>query len=498
MNQTYPNTIQTLSGSTASTVKSIKFQSATLPNLEKYATTARIKTVLGSQKTYAFTFGGVKYYHNGELRDGGEGVVAEVNPVGTMILDAVRLGELLGIQDLTAITPQGVAVALGMCVAVYDHKLVLFYEDEQPLHTYEDLYTYEAMHLYMTDADQTEIVNAFIDLPNRISNDANNTIYYTAPDLNLGIQTSLYYAQIGQSNGLKTAPALVVGEGMHAENFTTVRVFNHQNMCTTQFLAFDASVKGGVQVAAAQVGEEVLIATAPFAAHDGKDGDVRVFDTYGMIRMVINVRDEIPGPHTIVTGQFAEGVDDEVLLVASQTTNEQGELRYVIISLADGSLISKHTLNCSFALTGDNAGVPVALSVRRNAEGMDSVILYFNSIQTVYEGDAQKAKFDKADITLPTDATGVSASTVNGQKYVVALPEREGNENQSFVNVYDGTTPEGVMQDVGFRENRFFVGLMQDIYNAEIGLDYNDDKYVCKGPFYATVGNSHSFHQSML
>ncbi len=479
MSKTYPNTIQTLTGLTASTVNLIKFQRSTLPNLEKHATVNRIKEVLGSCTTFAFTLGGVKYYQNGELKDGGEGVVVSVNEDGTLTLDAEKLSVCVGKCDLTDTTPENVAVALGMGVAIYDHKLVLFYEGEQPLHTYEDLYTYEAMHLYMTDADQIEIVNAFIDLPDRISNDANNTIYYTAPDLNLGIQTSIYYAQMGQSNGLKTAPALVVGEGKHTENFTTVRVFNHQNTCTTQFLAFDATVKGGVQVAAAQVGEDVLIATAPFAKYDGKDGDVRVFDTYGMIRMVINVKDEIPGPYTIVTGQFAEGVTDEVLLVTSQTTNDKGELTYAIISLEDGKLITKQTLDCSFA----KATSTVTLSVRRNVEGMDTVILYFSAIQTVYEGNAQTAKFDKADITLPADATGVSASTVNGQKYVVTLPERGGNENQSFVNVYDGTTPEGVLQDVGFRENRFFVGLMQDIYNAEIGLDYNEDRYVSKGPF---------------
>ena len=218
MTQSYPKTIQALDNLSKAGVTTVTYPSVARPDLEKHATSNRIKCVLGSQKTYAFTLGGVKYYQNGELKDGGEGVVAKVNPVGTVILDAVKLGELLGIQDLTAITPQGVAVALGMNVAIYDHKLVLFYEGEQPLHTYEDLYTYEAMHLYMTDAGYTEIVNAFIDLPDRISNDVNNTIYYTAPDLNLGIQTSIYYAQMGQSNGLKTAPALVVGEGKHAEN----------------------------------------------------------------------------------------------------------------------------------------------------------------------------------------------------------------------------------------------------------------------------------------
>ena len=349
----------------------------------------------------------------------------------------------------------------------------MFFDGEEPLHTYDDLYTYEAMYLYMTDAAQNEIVNAFIDLPSRISNDVNNTIFYTAPDLNLGIQTSIYYTQMGQTNGLAVGPALVAGEGKHADNFTTVRVFNNQQTCITQFLAFDASVKGGVQVAAAQVGEEVLIATAPFAAHNGKNGDIRVFDAFGLIRMTVNVRDVIPGPHTIATGHFAEGVADEVLLVASQTTNDKGELRYALISLSDGSVISEHTLDCSFALTGEKSGVPVAISVRNNGNA-DSVILYFHSVQGLYEGNAQKAEFANAGVTLPADATGVSASNIAGQKYIVALPAREGQEVLSYLTIYDESA-KATELDVGFRENRFFSAYYTD--------GYNDDKYVSQGAF---------------
>ena len=483
LSDTLPDTIETVpsmnddtepetNAETALTVSSVQFPSAELPDYEKYATATRIKEVLGSRKTYAFTARGQKHYVNGELKDGGAGVI-KTNSDGTVSLNAAKLGELIGRTDLTGTTPEDIAHELGMGVSVYDHKLVLFYEGSQPLHTYDDLYTYEAMHLYMIYAARSEIVNAFIDLPNRISNDTNNTIFYTAPDLNLGIQTSIYFAQMGQSNGLDVAPALVAGEGKHPDNFTTVRIFNNQNTCTTQFLAFDASVKGGVQVAAAKVGDEVLIATAPFTAHNGENGDVRVFDTFGLIRMTIRVRDVIPGPHIIVTGHFAEGIADEVLLVASQTTNEAGELDYAIISLKDGGVISEHTLDCSFALTEAKAGVNVAMSARNNGTA-DSVILYFHSIQAVYEGNAQKAEFANAGITLPADATGVSASNVAGQKYIVSLPAREGEEALSYLTVYDENA-KSTEQDVGFRENRFFSAYYTD--------GYNDDKYVSKGAF---------------
>ena len=457
---------------TTPTVSAVKFPASKLPDYAKYATANRIKEVLGSRKTLAIALDGKKYYANGELKQGGTDLITR-NKDNSLTLSPEKLGALLGKTDLKGTTPTAIAAEVGMGVAVYDCKLVLFYEGAEPLHTYDDLYTYEAMYLYMTDAAETEIVNAFIDLPSRISNDVNNSIFYTAPDLNLGIQTSVYYAQMGQMNGLSVGPALVAGEGKHPENFTTVRIYNERQICITQFLAFDPSVKGGVQVAAAKVGEETLIATAPFASHDGKDGDVRVFDAFGLIRMTVNVRDVIPGPHTIVTGHFAEGVSDEVLLVASQTTNEQGELRYAILSLSDGSVISEHTLDCSFALTAEKAGIPVALSVRNSGEA-DTVILYFHSVQAVYEGNAQKADFKNAGIKLPADATGVSASNVIGQKYIVALPAREGQEVLSFLTVYDENAAATEL-DVGFRENRFFSAYYTD--------GYNDDKYVSRGNF---------------
>ena len=451
-----------------------EFPAAKLPNYADYTTEARIRQVLGGQTTYAFTAGGVYFYENGSLKPATEGLVT-TNQDGTLTLDAVGIGALLGKTDLSGSTPEEVAASLGMGVAVYDYKLVLFYEDEEPLHTYEDLYTYEAMHLYMKNAGETEIVNAFIDLPSRISNNENNSIFYTAPDLNLGIQTSVYFAQMGQANGLSLSPALVVGEGKHADNFTTVRVFNNQNTCTTQFLAFDATVKGGVQVAAARVGNEVLIATAPFAGSPDQDDDIRVFDPFGMLRMTVEIKQNvIQGPFTIATGRFAADSTDEVLLVASQSTNERGELTYVLLSLSDGSVIAEHTLDCSFALKENQAGIPVQITTRKNQSGTDSVILYFNSVQAIYEGDAETAAFKNADLILPADATGVSASNVAGQKYLVALPARAGQKDLSYMTVYDGTAAEGTLLDVGFRENRFF---------STMAKDYNDDKYVSKGTF---------------
>ena len=454
---------------------SINYPAAALPEYEQYTTVSRIEQVLANN-TFAFAVNGQYYYVNGKLYEGGNGIMTGANA-----MDSSKLNALLG-TGASGSTPAAVAASLGMNSVIYDDKVVLFYVGDAPLSTYEDLYTFEAMYLYMTAADETEIQNAFIDLPDRISNNASNTVFYTAPDLNLGVQTSVYFAQMGQANGLTVGPALVAGEGKYSENFTTVRIFNNQQTVVTQFLAFDASVKGGVQVAAAQVNGETLIATAAFADHPGTNGDVRVFDAFGLLRMTISVKGLIDGPYTIATGHFAEGMKNEVLLIASQNTDANGRLRYVLVSLATGKVISMHTLDCSFA--GKNT--PVAISVRNNGSAGDTVILYFNSVQKVYEGNAQKAQFANAGLTLPPEAVAVTASNVTGQKYSVAVSagygDKNGNTNTSYLAVYDASATV-TNQDVGFRENRFFYASSTEGVVSGIGGTNNDDRYVSEALF---------------
>ncbi len=460
---------ETLPDTTPPASTAVSYPAAALPDYKQYITASRIREVLSKGKTYAFSCDASLWYKNGEL-------TACDAPVLTLVDSSLQVsGEALNacIGTDASGTPAEVAKALGMEVAVYDGKTILFYEGTLPLNTYEDLYTYEAMFLYMTDAGDEEILNAFIDLPDRISNNTSNTVFYTASDLNLGVQTSVYYAQMGQANGLSVGPALVAGEGKHAENQTTVRIFNEQQICVTQFLAFSPAVRGGVQVAAGVVGNETLIATAPFGGdYDGAEGDVRVYDAFGLIRTVIGIRNTVPGPHTILVGHLSPDTTDEVLLIASQTTDGEGKLPYALVSLSDGRVLGTHTLDCAFALGGAESGAPVRLSLRQG--DTDAVILHFPTVGAVYEGSAATAVFENAGITLPEDAQAVSASTVPGERYIVSLPAREGSENQSFVVIY-GDTADGTTVDVGFRENRF--------YSARYTDGYNDDLYVSKGNF---------------
>ncbi len=449
------------------TVKIDLRPAAPVPDYEQYTSASRIAEVLSRGTTYAFSVGGTHYYKNGVLTEGGSDALTRAAN-GTLFLKGSTVASLTGKSGISDGDPQAVADALGMSVAVYDGKLVLLSEGVSPLNTYADLYTFEAMYLSMTGASEDEQKNAFINLPARISNGQSNTVFYTDPDLNLGVQTSVYFAQMGQLTDVDLGPALVAGEGKHEDNFTTVRIFNNQQTVITQFLAFGPSVKGGVQVAAAAVGEETLIATAAFADHNGESGDIRVFDAFGLLRMTVKLRDEFAGPYTVATGRFLADRADEVLLIAAASTNADGKLPYILLSLSDGAVLARHEWSADLP-----ADAPVALSVRHADVGEDSLVAYVHATQSVYEGSAASCALTRAEITLPADAVGVSPSNAEGERYTVSLPAREDTPDQSFLGVVSGDSTSEL--DVGFRENRF--------YSALYTSGFNDDKYVSRGDF---------------
>ncbi len=469
---------------TTAHVSAVSFPAVETPEYTQYITSTRIHNVLSGNDALVIACDAAKGYRLASLNEYTTGLV-EVADDGSVLVLADFVLDAYGVTGSSVtgmVTAQEAAEAVGKNVLVYDHKLVMFFDGGETLDTYHDLYTLEAMYLYMTDASEEDIVNAFIDLPDQISNGQNNAVYYTAPDLNLGVQSSVYFAQLGAVDGVSAGPSIVAGEGYfmgdssNDANHTVVRVLNQQQTVTAQFLAFDPSVRGGVQVAAAKVGNETLIATAAFVVHDGKNGDIRVFDTFGTIRMEITVSPVMEGPYTILTGHFVAGKADESLLVLSQTMNENGELPMLLIDLADGSVISKSTLDCSFALpASSDATREVAATVRTSGDGTeDTVILHFKAAQAVYEGKACTAEFQNSGITLPDIATGVYASANIGERYIVTLPEVEGEENRSFVISYNYDGTDSGMLDVAFRENVF--------YTARYWND-NDDTYVSSGSF---------------
>ena len=76
--------------------------------------------MFGNRKTYAFTLTGTKYYKNGELKDGGSGIVESRNEDGTLNVNIAKFCTRTGnrglkVDDVTfegVATPEAVAAAL--------------------------------------------------------------------------------------------------------------------------------------------------------------------------------------------------------------------------------------------------------------------------------------------------------------------------------------------------------------------------------------------------
>lgn len=137
---------------------------------------------------------------------------------------------------------------------VYDDKLAVFSYEADFADTFSDIYTLEALALRLKGAEEADIINAFITLPNFISNGTTNSVYYTEPNLNLGVQTEIYGLQLADYDTgyekVSPAPMIVAGQGEDGANYTLIRVFNSSQACISQFLAFPPEVKGGVLVKA--------------------------------------------------------------------------------------------------------------------------------------------------------------------------------------------------------------------------------------------------------
>ena len=142
-----PDTIETVAGTEGSVADgpaeedhAVLFPVVQTPDYDKYASPNRIKEVLGVGKTYAFALNGTKYYENGELKEGGEGIVG-VTENGNLTLNSKKMRELIGNAELKGQYPKIVAKYMGMGYTVYDEKVIVFFDGEEPLNTYSDLYT---------------------------------------------------------------------------------------------------------------------------------------------------------------------------------------------------------------------------------------------------------------------------------------------------------------------------------------------------------------------
>ncbi len=456
-------TVQAAETAGAAKTGTVVYAKTEIPDYSDYASAAYIEKQMKATGAYAIASKGKQFYMNGAFHPTAEEALMS-NNFQTVKVNGSAVAKAFGISAngmTDSMDPADVAKNLGMEYILYDYKLIIFYTGEAPFHVFDDFYTLEAFSLMLKGASETELKNAFLDLPQLVSNNATNTVFYSDPNLNLGIQTAMYETTLGNNPNVATGPALVAGEGEHAKNHTVVRVFNRQQTCTAQFLAYPADVMGGVKVAAVQTGAETLIATAAFDVSSGKAYDVRVFDTFGSLRA--SIVPEFKGSYTIAAGNFLSAYPSELLLVAN-TAPIDGKLYLAFYQAETGALVKQITLDAAFAGTGK-----IQVTVRENATGVDTLILYFAGVNAVFEGSAENNTFTWCDIQLPSNVTGVFASANEGERFMVTTTELESLSEQSFVRVYgyeNGTDGESV--DVGLRENMFYSSHAENVNQGYI------------------------------
>ena len=151
----------------------------------------------------------------------------------------------------------------------------------------------------------------------RLFDDASATVHLVVDEhLDLGVRTARLEGDAA-SPRVPLGPAVVVGQGEDRTNLTVVRVLNRHQVLEAQFLAFDASVRGGVRVSAGRdgAGETRLVATP--AAPQQKPV-FRVFNRVGGLQREVEPEGLGRGSlHVRIADFFPDRPGDEVAAVAA-------------------------------------------------------------------------------------------------------------------------------------------------------------------------------------
>ena len=410
----------------------------------KYTGYNTVTTFLGVGNVLALYKNEKRIYIRGGITESAEPLLK--NEDGTLKINVSGCADLFGVSDSTGWTDvkSGMTVA-GLTATVYDERMVVLTEADKAPDPFNDLYSLEYVALLLKGAAEEDVTNAFITIPSKISA-GTNTVFYTEPNLNLGIQTNIYYTALGDTT-VTAGPELVAGQGPDKQNYTLVRVFNRQQAISAQFLAYPADVRGGVQVAAATItgtsGKETLIVTAPYV-NEGTGADaLRVYDLQGLIRSAVTPED-IDAPYVIAAGRFIAGSEDDHLAVASAKMSG-GKLAVTIYSVADMKPVKTVTAECDIA-----DGKTLVFSVRKG-EGNDCLLVYTDGARTAYELDPNAGNAQALPFELPENATGVYDSAFDG-RYNVTVSDG----TFSYVDTFAAGSNTADRLNVGWRENRFY------------------------------------------
>ncbi len=138
-------------------------------------------------------------------------------------------------------------------------------------------------------------------LPERISVSISDEGASAVGLLDPTLELSALAKTVPQAKG--QAPVIVAGEGSDPDNHTVVRVLNEFSMPVAQFLAFPATVTGGVTVRRLQTQTGIVaILTAP--ASNDTVRNLRLYTQDGLLIREITPPAAVNPPYALVTGRF--------------------------------------------------------------------------------------------------------------------------------------------------------------------------------------------------
>ncbi|MBQ6021123.1 MAG: beta-galactosidase [Clostridia bacterium] len=312
----------------------------------------------------------------------------------------------------------------------------------------------EAEKLYLSEADAAAYsANMFVDIPNIAVSSERNVTAYSYPALDINANVAAYAAQ-GVEAEVALGPAIVAGQGEDAANYTVVRVFDQYQTLHTQFSAYPATVRGGVQVAAARSGDKFRILTAPFTSKEVRE--LRCYDANGAFLFPVSPSGD--APFAIASGAFLG--EEDVFAVTSRNCSEKKRV-IEFFSAEDGSLISSEKLPVRLI-----AGV--LLSADRVCEDGDALLIYAEDNILAYRFGREGL----SELSLAVKrVNGIYASAFGG--YMATYDADDINKAFSETTEYKDGEVKTV--NVGAKEN-LFVSTAAD----------EGGEYVKKGQFWHT------------
>jgi len=459
-----------------------------------YTASTLAEKLLKNYNGIAFQVEKQNVYVNGEYRDvteiiGDKSLCSYADKV--MTVDAGLLSSATGLDCGTGnVTLESLADKLGKEAFVYENKLCVLLDKGSNANVFDDYYTFEMISMKVRNAEQENIDNALVNLPDTITNNKGYTVKYTDSDLELGLSTEIYGVQgYGSDLGInKSMPIIVAGEGRDSENHTLIRVYNRYSAKTAQFLAFSADIKGGVRVACSKVDGRIVIAASAFNGKTPETKSVKVFDEYGMLYMVITPEFKDRAPYIILAGDF-DGTGEEKLLVAAEKADGEGNVPFAIYSLKEVKLVSKG----SIALGQDAANHEIEITKGNKAGAADTVLVTDRNSNTAFRGTVyavtdgdDSIELSKINFNIDGTATFVAQSAFSTDGLVVSIAKDSNDADRSYVRLFgDAADAYGDKIDIGVYENIFYWYTVNSNKKLEAvkGVDVSDTDYVKSAEF---------------